>query len=75
MLIKIVRALGWIAVTAGILIFGVCAAMILSRSPDDFEGMLTGAAIGGIVLIALPTFVAGVVVLGFASKKCSETAT
>ena len=63
------RAFGWMFVALGILIFLFCAFMALGRSPHDFEGMMVGAAIGGILVVALPTFVVGVVMVGFANRK------
>ena len=75
MLIKLFRVIGWLVVVTGIAIGVVCVAMLLGRSPTDTEGMIVGAALGTIVLIALPTFVAGLVILSFTNGKAKSGAT
>ena len=75
MLIKLVQVLGWITVTAGAGIALICVGMLLNRSPSDTEGMIVGAAIGTIVLVGLPTFVAGLTLVAFANRKAKSGAT
>jgi len=73
MLIQLLRVIGWLAVAAGIGVVVICVAMLFGRSPADNEGMIVGAALGTIVLIALPTFVVGTLVLAFTNGKKAKS--
>ena len=76
MLIRLFRLIGLLAVTAAVAIVIICVAMLFGRSPADAEGMIVGAALGTIVLIALPTFVVGTLILAFTNgKKAKSSAT
>jgi hypothetical protein len=76
MLIQLLRVIGWLAVVAGVGVVIICVAMLFGRSPADNEGMIVGAALGTIVLIALPTFVVGTLILAFTNcKKAKSGAT
>jgi len=46
--------------------------MLFNRSPADFEGTIVGAAIGGIVIVGLPTLVVGVFIVSFARREKDE---
>jgi hypothetical protein len=68
MLSKVLRVVGWLVVTAGALICLLCVLMLFNRSPADFEGTIVGAAIGGILVIGLPTLVVGLLIVSFARR-------
>ena len=69
MLAKLLRVLGGMTATAGILVCLSCVAMLLGRSPADSEGMIVGAAIGTVIIVGLPLFMAGVFLLSFARSR------
>ena len=69
MLSKVLRAIGWVVVAAGALICLLCILMLFNRSPADFEGTIVGAAIGGILVVGLPTFVVGLLIVSFAKRS------
>lgn len=66
---KIASVLGWLAVAAGSSMFMLCLLMLFNRSPHDFEGMIIGAAIQIIVVVALPVFVIGLMLVAFGARK------
>ena len=66
-MVRLIRVIGWLAVAAGAGVAIVCVALLLGRSSADNEGMIMGAALGTLVLISLPTFLVGTLILGFAN--------
>ena len=68
MIIKILRMIGWIVVIAGAMICLMCILMFFNRSPADFEGTIVGAALGGILVIGLPTFFVGLLLVSFTKR-------
>lgn len=68
----IATGLGWLAVAAGSLVFLLCLVMLFNRSPGDFEGLGITAAIGVMVVVALPTIIIGLMLVSFAGRKADD---
>lgn len=72
-LVIALRVIGWMAVSAALLVCALCAILFFDRSPEDFEGTAQMAAVHIALVYGLPTLAVGSMVLWFASRACRAT--
>lgn len=67
------RIIGWMTVSAALLVCALCAVLFFSRSPGDFEGMGQMAAVHIALACGLPLLVVGSMILWFADRERRAT--
>ena len=72
-LVVALRVIGWMAVSAGLLVCALCAVLFFNRSPEDFEGTVQMAAVHVGLVYGLPTLLVGSMVLRFAHRARRAT--